>query len=172
MSYRLNTERMRVVQRNERGNVTYRKSYNFGDEVDTDRLEEGRLEALVEDGVLVSSEDDLSEAEDAGGIAPTSPPFGAATAASVPGTEGPEDDGTEQPDEGDEATGSDSTPSPNTQGGADPVDPAQQADNPDDPNTVDRYDEMDYAALKAEAKQRDVSQSGSAEDLRNRLRQA
>lgn len=61
--YILTTERMRIVQRNERGNVTFRKRYSKGDEVNPDHLEEGRLEALLESGALVedSEADEVSE---------------------------------------------------------------------------------------------------------------
>lgn len=50
----LNREAMRVVERNERGNVTYRKRYKKGDVVDTSHMDDARVEALVEDGALVS----------------------------------------------------------------------------------------------------------------------
>ena len=62
MGYILATEAMRVVDRNERGNVTYRKRYKKGDEVDTSVMDEARVKALVESGALVKSDDDLGDA--------------------------------------------------------------------------------------------------------------
>lgn len=48
---------------------------------------------------------------------------------------------------------------------------AQQADAPDNDQTQDRYTDMAYADLQAEAKERDgMSAGGSADDLRDRLR--
>lgn len=154
MGYVLRTEAMRVVNRNERGVVTYRKRYRRGDEVDTSKMDEAHVEALIKKGTLVSSEDDLPETESAGATTPVSPPFGAATAPSTPGTLGPD---------ADEIEGS--TPDDGTED-ADTAD----ADVDEEEHDVDAYDSMDYAALQAEAKKRDLNAGGSAQDLRVRLR--
>lgn len=98
--YVLNSEAMRVVERNERGNVTYRKRYRKGDEVDTSHMDEAHVASLVEDGLLVESEDDLSDSVDAGDLAPTSGPFGAATGEPGDAT-APEESGTEQSEDDD-----------------------------------------------------------------------
>lgn len=57
MGYRLNTEALRVVQRNERGVVTYRKRYRKGQVVDTSKMEDYRVEALVAAGALVEGDE-------------------------------------------------------------------------------------------------------------------
>lgn len=162
--YLLNTERMRLVTRNERGNVNWRKSYSRGDEVDTSKMDEARVKHLVEKGTLVSSEGNLSEPESAGATSPTSPPFGASTA-------GPEDTSGAEPDEDDGSESVVDDPdvftAPHEPG--EDVTPEGGGDEPED---VDRYSEMDYATLQQEAKTRTGNGSGSAEDLRARLRAA
>lgn len=113
----LAAEALRVVNRNDRGIVTYRKRYKKGDEVDVSKMEKAHVENLKEEGSLVDSEDDLSENTN-----PRSP--------AVPEPEVPE----KEPE--------------------------------------DRYESMDYAALRSEASSRDISAGGSAEDIRSRLREA
>lgn len=134
MAYLLNREALRVVRRDDRGRVVYRKRYKKGDEVDTSQMEDHRVEHFVEKGVLVQSEDDLSGTESAGATSPATGPFGAATREA---TEGPEAEG---------QTGG-------------------------EPHDVDQYDSMDYSELQQAAKQRNLNAGGSAEDLRNRLRE-
>lgn len=159
----LNREALRVVTRNDRGAVNYRKRYRRGDEVDTSKMQDTQVEALVKSGALVDSEDDLSDPASATGASPASGPYGAATAASgdtpdtpdeqtAPVTEGAEE--SYNPD--DAADGS----SPNTEGGADDVE------------DVDQYSEMDYGTLRSTASKRDLDTSGNTEDLRTRLREA
>ena len=77
MAYYLNTEALRVVKRDERGRVIYRKRFKKGQEVDTSEMEDFRVQQLVEKGTLVESEDDVDGAADAGDTSPVSPPFGA-----------------------------------------------------------------------------------------------
>lgn len=159
MTYLLNTEAMRVVNRNERGTVTYRKRYKRGDEVDTSKMESEYVEALVAKGTLVQSESDVAEPADAGDTPPTSPPFGAATAPSVPGEDGPDADemeGTEQD------TGEEEKPEGFEEATGEGDDEAE--------HDVDEYDAMDYADLQQVAKSRDLNAGGSAADLRARLR--
>ena len=157
MGHILNRERLRVVERNERGAVTYRKRYKKGDEVDTSHIDDARVQNFLDTGVLVESEDDLSEPESATATSPTGGPFGAATTHSD-ATGVPEDD---QVEEGTDDSGEfdDEADDPN-------------ADLADDEHDVDEYDSMDYAELQQAAKAKGVSASGSAVDLRNRLRNA
>lgn len=139
MGYILNTEAMRVVTRNERGNVDYRKRYRKGDEVDTSKMDEAHVQNLIERGTLVQSEDDLTEQESATGTSPVSGPYGAST----------------------EVT-------PETEAAAASTPEAQPDSNAVE--DVDEYSDMDYASLQREAKERDLSAGGSADDLRARLR--
>jgi len=163
--YILNTEAMRVVERNDKGNVIYRKRYKKGDEVDVDHLEEGRLEVLVEAGTLVESEDDLSEEVDAGSISPVSGPFGAASAhqdgatPAAPPVEPTQDGSVEG-----------NTFVPVNDDDQSVVTPTEPTGGDDDVEEVDKYSDMDYAALQKEAKARDLNAGGSGDDLRERLR--
>lgn len=147
MGHILNREALRVVERNDRGIVTYRKRYTKGDEVDTSHMDEAHVKNLVDSGALVESEGDLSEAESATGTEPTSPPYGAST-------QGP----------------GDATLSEATSGDGGPDEGNDSSD--EDEHEVDRYDGMDYSELQAEAKSRGLSAGGSATDLRGRLRDA
>lgn len=158
--YLLNTEAMRVVQRNERGIVTYRKRYKKGDEVDVSRLEEGRLEVFLDKGTLVESQDDLTEYPTATSLAPASGPYGGATGDLTEGP-GPESEGPAS--EGDEVTE-----------GFNPdadADTGTKSNPDDDVEDVDQYSDMDYSSLQQAAKQRNLNAGGSAEDLRARLRE-
>ncbi len=103
MGYILNRERLRIVERNERGSVVYRKRYKRGDEVDTDHIDDARVQNFLDTGVLVESEDDLDEPESAGATSPTGGPFGAATTGSGEGqgVEEGSDDGEGSDDEHD-----------------------------------------------------------------------
>lgn len=176
MSYILNTGAMRVVERNDKGNVTYRKRYRRGDEVDVDHLEEGRLDVLLAAGTLVESEDDLSEVQDAGSISPVSGPFGAASAhqdgvtvAAPPAT--PVQDEAAQigdPDSGSVAANT-LTPS-NPEAYTEPPAPTNGED--DDVEAVDEYSDMDYPTLQKTAKARDLNAGGSGDEIRARLREA
>ena len=146
MGYILTTEAMRVVQRNERGNVTYRRRYKKGDEVDVDRLEEGRLEALVEAGSLVDSSDAEQDSDDA--ESPQGQPVATGT------------------DAGSTATQGAGPVSQVNEAGGDVEDDLSANENAGG----DLYDGMNYAELQQEAKSRDLNAGGSAEDLRGRLR--
>lgn len=182
MALRLNREALRVVQRNDRGLVTYRKRYKFGDEVDTEKMVPEQVERLKESGALVESEDDLAEPVDAMALPPVSGPFGAATEGSsetvaygsgdtsttVPVGPDNSDDSTGEPEV--DADREDTTPGTPDEGPS--VSDGVQPEDPDNPPLVDQYAEMDYATLQQEAKSRDLSAGGSAEDIRNRLRTA
>jgi len=140
---------MRVVERNDKGNVTYRKKYKFGDEVDTDHLDETHVENLVNSGALVESEDDLTGWNGLGAAGSGTAVTGAATA--------------EAADHSDLAEGEDRGPE-------DPEDNTLEGSDDGDQHDVDEYDAMDYAELQTEAKQRSLNAGGSAQDLRARLR--
>ncbi len=64
--YILKAEATRVVQKNDRGIVTYRKRYKRGDEVDVTKIDETQVQRLVEAGHLVLDDgeatDDAAEA--------------------------------------------------------------------------------------------------------------
>lgn len=167
MVYILNTGAMRVVEKNDKGNVTYRKRYKRGDEVDVDHLEEGRLDVLLAAGTLVESEDDLSEVQDAGSISPVSGPFGAASAhqdgttPAAPPVEPVQDEGS--------VAANTLTPS-NPESAIEP--PAQtEGEGDDDVEEVDQYSEMDYPTLQKTAKARDLNAGGSGDEIRARLRE-
>lgn len=57
MGYVLTTEAMRVVTKNDRGVVNYRKRYRKGDVVDTSKMDEDRVASLVASGALVDEND-------------------------------------------------------------------------------------------------------------------
>lgn len=142
MAHILNREALRVVNKNDKGIVTYRKRYRKGDVVDTSYMDEVHVENLIEAGVLVASEDDLDERESATGTSPTAPPFGAST------------DGS-----------GDTIVVPDAERGEVKI-PAD-----DETESVDEYSAMDYASLQKAAKDRGLNGGGSAEDLRTRLRE-
>lgn len=146
MTYYLNRERMRVVERNDRGAVTYRKSYKFGDEVDTDHLVEGRLDVLTADGSLVESKGDLKERRRGAVPYPGSRVTGAATGepADHSEIEGPGAGETGDEDEDEDA-----------------------------PENVDQYSEMDYGELQDAAQSADppIAANQSADNLRKALRE-
>lgn len=145
-------EAMRIVEKNDKGNVTYRRRYKTGDVVDTAHIDDARVQALVDDGVLVPK----SEYEGGAGAATTyaegsgDPTGDAAVGAAGAGTQGT----AEAPTEGDEGEGD-----------------GTEADEAPD------YADLDYAALKAEIDSRNedrnettaISKQGSADDLRARL---
>lgn len=157
MAHYLNREAMRVVVRNENnGRVTKRTRYKRGDKVNTSDLVEGRLDALVEAGVLVESKDDVRDPLDPMGISPSSALTGAATGEAGRGPDAEEMEGT-TPDDG-----------------SDSDDDSEDDDDADssEEHLVDSYDEMDYNALRSEASKRNVDGSGSADAIRERLREA
>lgn len=84
----LNAAAMRVVEKNDRGIVTYRKRYKRGNVVDVSHIDPAHVEALVRAGRLVDP-DDVDEPEEA----PETP--------DAPEGSG---DGTEGQEEGDEET--------------------------------------------------------------------
>lgn len=152
MAHYLNRERMRIVERNDRGNVVYRKMYKFGDEVDTSHIEETHLENLINDGVFVDSEDALTGWRPRiGGAYPGSQAVGAAGVAAADHSD-IEDPGA-SPEEKKAASGDDGD------------------DDLDNPQDVDKYSSMDYAELQAAAKAADVPANQSADDLRAALRE-
>lgn len=99
MSYYLNAEALRVVEKNDRGNVTYRQRYKFGDKVDVSHIDDAQVKNLVNAGRLVQSTDELRGAQSAGATSPTGDLVGAGTA---PSGEGPEAEDTESPSDEDE----------------------------------------------------------------------
>jgi hypothetical protein len=135
--YILKAEATRVVQKNDRGIVTYRKRYKRGDVVDVSYIEDAQVQRLLEAGHLALDTGEATENEDDGTAA------AAATTA---------------------ATSSTGTV-------ADLGSTATQSDQDKDAEG-DRYDSMSYSDLQAEAKQRTGNGGGSAEDLRDRLREA
>lgn len=142
MSLVLNTGAMRVVQRNERGVVTYRKRYRRGDVVDTSKMDSDRVEALKAKGTLVEkSEFDEDQ--------------GDTSEAAVQATRG----------------GFADTPTGGPAENAGQVESPDGEDDASDEQTEDAYATMDYAQLQAEAKSRGLNAGGSAEDLRGRLRE-
>ena len=163
-SYYLNRERMRVVKRNDKGNVTYRKRYRFGDKVDVDHLEEGRTEALVESGALVTSKDDLKSRRAGAVPRPGSQVTGGATREAADHSEiadeddyGPEEEQTEF-DVEDEESDSEASLTDGADADENDVEPA------------DEYASMDYRELQAAARNKDINPSQSAEALREALR--
>lgn len=172
--YILNTGAMRVVEKNDKGNVTYRKRYKKGDEVDVKHLEDGRLDVLLAAGTLVESEDDLSEAVDAGGLAPVSGPFGAASAhqdgttPAAPPVEPvqTEAERTGDPDSGSVAANTLTPSNPESQ-----VEPPAPSSDDEDVEEVDEYSDMDYPTLQKTAKARDLNAGGSGDEIRARLRE-
>lgn len=158
----LNREAMRVVQRNDKGIVTYRKRYKQGDVVDTSKIESQQVDNLRASGALVPQADyDAERARrNPDAEAPALQTVAAPSHSGEPvsdeqheesyGTD-PEDavfDGSEAGGGEDEGEGDgDDTPAPD-------------------------YDGMDYQALRQTAKDRDLDASGSADDLRTRLREA
>lgn len=149
MAYFLNRERMRVVEKNDRGVVTYRKKYKFGDEVDTDHIEANHVENLVSTGALVESEDDLRERRMGQGPVPGSLVAGAAT--------GPSADHAEIVDNADDYEDGETDASTATSPGETPA-------------VVTEFDEMDYQELQAAAREADIPANQSAENLRSALR--
>lgn len=151
MAYYLNRERMRVVERNDRGNVSYRKKYVFGDEVDTSKIDDAQVESLVNSGALVEDRDNLKRRREGNVPFPGSQVAGAATA---PSADHSEHFDVEDEDDGETDPSTAQTP------GEDALQPEE----------VDDYTSMDYAELQQEAKSRDLNAGGSANDLRARLR--
>lgn len=142
MAHILNREALRVVNKNDKGSVTYRKRYRKGDVVDTSYMDEYHVANLVEAGILVGSEDDLDGAVDATATGPTAAPFGAST----------------------EGSG-DTVVVPDAERGE------VKIHEDDETEAVDEYSGMDYATLQKAAKDRGLNGGGSAEDLRGRLRE-
>lgn len=142
----LNTERMRVVERNERGNVTYRKRYQRGDVVDTSHMDEAHVENLKESGVLVDEDSeeatDDAEGEDGSPVAPAGPV--------------PSDTTTGRSDEGSATLAPSPDDADNSTGGA----PVANDEN----EGVTEFDSMTYAELQAEAKERDLKYVGVSYD--------
>lgn len=141
----LNRERMRVVQRNDRGSVTYRKQYKFGDEVDVSHLDETQVKNLLKSKALVKSKDDLT-----GWTGHTYP--GQVTGAALRQGE-------------DHADIADPGASPEEKG---------EVDDDDDPEDVDQFSSMDYGQLQdaAKAASPPIPANQSADELRAALRAA
>lgn len=142
MSLVLTSEALRVVQRNERGQVVYRKRYKKGDVVDTSKMDDARVEIFKEKGILVEESDFEENSEDT-------------SAAAVQATRG----------------GFADTPTGGPAENAGQVESPDGEDDASDEQTEDAYDTMEYSQLQAEAKQRGLNAGGSAEDLRGRLRE-
>lgn len=141
MGYLLTNNRLRVVRKNAKGVVTYRKRYKKGDRVDVSKLVDGRLDQLLASGTLVD-EDDTAEHD---------------TQLDPIGGDERQGDGTEGSDDADEP-----------EGGTD--EPVGTGDFISDTSTPDVYSNMEYADLQKEAKGRGLNAGGSADDLRTRLR--
>lgn len=150
MTYILAAEALRVVERNDRGIVTYRKRYKKNDEVDTSHMDEAHVENLVRSGRLVESDTDTSDNTNLDAVTPSAESVATGTDAGTNATQG-----AGPVSQTDEAGGD------------------ADADIEDDDNAGgDRYDGMSYPELRAEASARDgVNANGSAEDLRARLRE-
>lgn len=154
MAYYLTTGGMRVVQVNERGVVTWRKEYSRGDEVDVDRLEEGRLDLLLETGDLVEKKDDVPT--DDGGESPATVTAAASAVTAGSTSTAPHN-----------AAGQPLSPVTGEDVGSREV----EKDIDEDPNAGgDRYDSMSWPDLQAEAKTRTGDASGGKEAVIGRLR--
>jgi len=162
MAVYLTTQGMRIVETNDRGNLTYQREYVRGDEVDTDHMDPARVDALLESGDLShdNPKDQSSQDNDEARV----------QAASVNGPVGAE---------AKDAAGNPVTPTGEPGAGVDQLNTDQDDDSEADGGTpdeeehdVDEYDGMDYAELQQEAKQRELNAGGSAADLRQRLRDA
>ena len=160
MGHFLTTQGMRVVEFNDRGNIKYQREYVRGDEVDTSHMDEDRVKALVESGDL-STEDPNSEKSDDEALADEQTRV-AATSGGPVGAEGLDAAGNPVAPTGEPPAPVEGEGSGDTSG---------DGGDGSDEHDVDQYDEMDYATLKAEAGKRSLSQGGSAEDLRARLRE-
>ena len=123
--YILKAEATRIVVKNDKGIVTFRKRYKRGDVLDHQHIDPAHLQALVDSGrVAVDDGTGTDDAEEE--------------------QEGPGPDGSGEGSGGDD----------------------------DEESEYDKYDEMSYQDLQAEAKERTGNGGGSAEDLRARLREA
>lgn len=169
----LNREAMRVVERNDRGIVTYRKRYKQGDVVDTSHIDSAQVENLQRSGALVER-----AAYDAEG-APRNPDGEAPALQTVAN---PSHQGEPVSDEeheasydvdGEEAEFGDSDEATQEDaGGRETEEDAEAAAEANAEDAVDPYAEMDYATLRSTAKDKGLDASGSADDLRTRLREA
>jgi len=185
MALYLNRERMRLVKVNEKGRVTKRKKYKFGDEVDTSFFDseeqEGRLDALVEKGTLVESEDDLDRYagfRHRAGISASSQRGQATTVGAVAGAAlAPGADHSDLDEDG--ATGDaesatlvpEPTHEDQPQGAGAATTASEGADDPTE--MVDQYSSMDYTELQEAAKDAGLKYVGvSADDLRANLRES
>jgi hypothetical protein len=139
----LNRPRFRVVNRDDRGRVIYRKRYVFGDEVDTSKMDENHVDRLVASGALVDSEDDLGTRPGRMNPYPGSQVTGAATGEAA--------DHSEIAEDADEDEGSERT----------------------DGEVVDQYSGMDYGELQDAAREADppIPANQSADNLRAALRE-
>lgn len=192
--YRLNREQFRVATRNDRGSVNYRKRYRRGDVVDVSKIDDDHLKNLIASRALVPFEDDLDEPVDPMDLPPTDGPFGGALVRRPDGTA--PGAGTDDEDYDDEfltevALESNGEPDEEPDGSVAantldaPRDPAEEksTEQPGEADSslgeeggieveaVDKYTEMDYATLQKEAKSANLNAGGTAEDLRQRLRE-
>lgn len=154
MAYYLTTQGMRIVETNDRGNLTYQREYTYGEEVDTDHMDPARVESLVESGDL--SEEDPRQAQQQDR---------SEQAARAAGINGPV--GAEAVD----AHGTPVTPTGVPGEGAD-LDAEQTDGDGESVEDVDEYSSMDYSELQSEAKEADppIAANQSAEELRAALR--
>lgn len=173
MTHYLNTEQMRVVEKNDRGVVKYRKRYKFGDEVDTSHMDEDRVKHLTERGSLVTSKDDLTRRR--GPVAPY-PGSGVAGAASAPSGDhadldpdapATQEEALEQADGDTDALVAPEDAGDQTgEGGA-----VAEGGEGDDTEMVDKYSSMDYKELQDASKEADLQYVGiSADQMRDNLR--
>lgn len=151
--YILNAEATRVVNRNEKGSVTYRRRYKRGDVVDVSKIDEAQVQRLIESGYLVPK----GEAEDDG--------EGSGT------TEGSEGSG-------DATSGLVDTPSTAASLGStgtqdeDPESDEERPDGSEDSGEVEEedFESYDYPTLQRLAKERTGDGSGGKQDLIDRLK--
>lgn len=133
----LKAEATRIVVKNDRGIVTFRKRYKRGDVLDVEHIDPAHLQRLVDAGhVALDDGEATDDAEE-----DLAAQYARTQAANSTGSVG---------DLG--STGTQSDQDPDAEG--------------------DRYDSMSYAELQSEAKQRTGNGGGSADDLRERLREA
>lgn len=155
MAYVLRAAALRVVKRNERGSVTSRKRFTQGDLIDPSLWDdEAEFQRLVDQGSVEEVEGDADEAvSDETTPAPSGTPDSYYPVRGA-GTE-PSADSQYRDESGDGGPVTDE----------DPV-------NEGPGEGEDRYDALTYPELQQEAKARTLNAGGSAEDLRDRLREA
>lgn len=176
MTLYLNRERMRVVQRDDRGRVTFRKTYKQGQEVNPDHLNVGSEERLLASGTLVESKDDVKKWQGYRRSFGAPMLTGAATGEAGDHADlgdAPETDGGES-EVGEDGETTLDAPDPDADE-SNPDDGGEDDDGlPDDEaeHQVDQFDAMDYGELQDAAKNHEppIAANQSAAELRAALR--